>query len=163
MGSDFLQMSNTDIYVNQPILWVTQEIDFNSFPSNVEGLVGMGYTNIPNFLDLAYDTNQIDTPAFTLSIRSDSVNNSYLYYNELPENITPSPTYVNVVDSGYWQVGVVGVVVGGVDLSAYSVNVAVIDSGTSFFYVNADLFNQIQPRFFSNCDNTQQTPVCYCS
>jgi hypothetical protein len=54
MGSDVLQISNTNINVNQPILWVTQEIDFQSFPPFVAGLVGMGFTSSPNFLDLAY-------------------------------------------------------------------------------------------------------------
>lgn len=30
-----------------------------SFPGNVIGIVGMGFTDVPNFLDLAYDANQI--------------------------------------------------------------------------------------------------------
>jgi len=45
-------------------------------------------------------------------------------------------------------------------MSSLSSSVAVIDSGTSYFYVNADLFNQIVNTFFSNCNNTAPTPIC---
>jgi hypothetical protein len=48
-------------------------------------------------------------------------------------------------------------------MSSLSSSVAVIDSGTSYFYVNADLFNQIVNTFFSNCNNTAPTPICPCS
>jgi hypothetical protein len=36
------------------------------FPSGISGLVGMGYTTTPNFLDNAYSLNLIESPAFAL-------------------------------------------------------------------------------------------------
>lgn len=39
-----------------------------NFPSQIAGLVGMGYTTTPNFLDVAYQNNQIQSPVFTLMI-----------------------------------------------------------------------------------------------
>ena len=57
MGSDVLNIPNTNINVVQPFLWVTQEVNFDGFPSFVAGLFGMGFTTTPNFLDLAYQQN----------------------------------------------------------------------------------------------------------
>jgi len=38
-----------------------------TYPTDtVQGLVGMGFTDIPNFLDVAYQNNQIATAAFAL-------------------------------------------------------------------------------------------------
>jgi len=85
MGSDILKIPNatvTNITVDMPFLWVTQEVSFD-VPSFIAGLLGMGSTSIPNFLDLAYEQNQISTPTFTLSINSSNTA-SYLYYNNLP-------------------------------------------------------------------------------
>jgi len=51
-------------------------------------------------------------------------------------------------------------------MTSYAANVAVIDSGTSYFYVNDQLYNQIlsQPYFSnSNCEILDNTPYCYCS
>jgi len=39
-----------------------------TFPPQVQGLVGMGYTNIPNFLDVAYAQGLINSPVFALQI-----------------------------------------------------------------------------------------------
>lgn len=118
MGSDILQIpafATTNISVNQPFLWVTQEVNFNSLPIFIAGLLGMGVTNTPNFLDIAYQQNQIATPAFTLSIRSNtSTSSSYLYYNNIPQYIQNSTYYLPVVGSDYWSVQVVGVIVGGI-------------------------------------------------
>lgn len=46
----------------------------------VEGLVGLGYTNQPNFLDIAYQTGQIKTNVFALQLGPTSTQ-SNLYYN----------------------------------------------------------------------------------
>jgi len=53
MGSETLQVSNTTIDINQTILWANNIVGLN-FPDYIAGLVGMGFTNSPNFLDLAY-------------------------------------------------------------------------------------------------------------
>ena len=42
----------------------------------------------------------------------------------------------------YWGVRVTGVEVGGNSMSNFP-NLAVIDSGTSYFYISANLFNEI--------------------
>lgn len=68
-----------------------------------------------------------------------------------------------MVGNTYWQVNVLGVTVGGIDMTSLAANVAVIDSGTSYFYLNADLFNNIVNNFFSDCNNGLSTPECPCS
>lgn len=64
-GTDVLSVTGTGIDITAQYLWVTQESGMN-FPNQVQGLVGMGYTSTPNFLDVAYQNNQIQSPVFTL-------------------------------------------------------------------------------------------------
>jgi hypothetical protein len=65
-----------------------------NFPSGVSGLVGMGYTQTPNFLDLAYSANQITTPVFSLQLNLDTAT-SYLYYDGgLPSNISKQTIWI---------------------------------------------------------------------
>lgn len=53
--------------------------------------------------------------------------------------------------------------IGGVDMTAVSSSLAIIDSGTSYFYLNSQLFEQIKSTFFSDCVlNVQNVPVCSC-
>jgi len=54
----------------------------------------MGYTSIPNFLDLAYSANQINTPVFSLQLNL--VNEtSYLYYDGgLPSKISENTIWI---------------------------------------------------------------------
>ena len=47
-------------------------------------------------------------------------------------------------------------------MSSYSSDIAVIDSGTSYFYVNYGLYSQIIGNFFYNCQIIQGTPICPC-
>lgn len=68
-----------------------------------------------------------------------------------------------VVGNEYWQVNVLGVTVGGIDMTSSSANIAIIDSGTSYFYLNQQLFNNIINNFFQGCDNSLSTPECRCS
>jgi hypothetical protein len=70
---------------------------------------------------------------------------------------------VPVVGNEYWQVQVIGVYVGGIDMTSSAANVAVIDSGTSYFYMNQNLFTNIVNQFFTNCDNAAANPICYCN
>lgn len=39
-----------------------------NFPTNVVGIVGMSYSMIKNFLDIAYENGQIQTNTFTLQL-----------------------------------------------------------------------------------------------
>jgi hypothetical protein len=41
-----------------------------------------------------------------------------------------------VYGNNYWSVQVYQVEVGGIDMTDYASNLAVIDSGTSYFYIN---------------------------
>lgn len=52
-GTDILSITGTPILITAQFLWVKQDSGMG-FPSQVAGLVGMGYTSIPNFLDVAY-------------------------------------------------------------------------------------------------------------
>ena len=45
----------------------------------------------------------------------------------------------------------------------YVPNIAVIDSGTSYFYLPQDLFREIQQKYFKDCVYYQGIPVCSCS
>ena len=56
-----------------------------------------------------------------------------------------------------------GVSVGGMDLTSSAASIAIIDSGTSYFYLNQQLFNSIINNFFQGCDNSLSTPECMCS
>ncbi len=80
-GTDILAIAGTPINITAQFLWVTKD-SITNFPPQVAGLVGMGYTTIPNFLDVAYQQGQIATPAFALSIETVSQQQqSYIYYN----------------------------------------------------------------------------------
>lgn len=63
----------------------------------------------------------------------------------------------------YWAVQVNQVLVGGIDMSSYAANVAVIDSGTSYFYVNQELYSNILSNFFSSCNIFSTIVICSCS
>ncbi len=50
------------------------------FSGGVIGIVGMGFTSTPNFLDTAYQAGQIQTNVFSLNLLP-TTNNSIIYYN----------------------------------------------------------------------------------
>ena len=58
IGSDYVSVLNSPINVDNTVLFVFKEVDM-SFPGGILGLVGMGYTDVPNFLDNAYTAGQI--------------------------------------------------------------------------------------------------------
>jgi len=71
-GTDLIYVPETHINVSSSnILFVNNETNMN-FPSGVSGLVGMGYTQTPNFLDLAYSANLITSPVFSLQLNLDN-------------------------------------------------------------------------------------------
>lgn len=70
----------------------------------------------------------------------------------------------NVYGFGYWQLKVVGVYFGNDDLTSYSVDKAVIDSGTTLFYLNPVLYDKIYISYFSSsCKRKFGATVCPCS
>ena len=52
-GSDFVTLEDTNISARSPILWVNQEMEI-LFEPEISGIVGMGFSEFPNFLDTAY-------------------------------------------------------------------------------------------------------------
>jgi hypothetical protein len=54
-----------------------------NYPAPIMGLVGMGFTSTPNFLDVAYQNNEISSPVFALALTNTS-SQSILFYNQLP-------------------------------------------------------------------------------
>ena len=47
-------------------------------------------------------------------------------------------------------------------MTDYAADLAVIDSGTSYFYLNPSLFQNVINTFFSDCINVGGTPHCPC-
>lgn len=56
-----------------------------------------------------------------------------------------------------------GVSVGGIDMTSFSSHLAVIDSGTSYFYLNTNLFNNVISNFFSDCTLVSNVTSCPCT
>jgi hypothetical protein len=148
-GFDIFQIADSLIHINNTYLWVTSDTGMG-FPDAVQGLVGMGYTSVPNFLDIAHANGAIASPVFALEILSDT-EQSLVHYNELPEDITNDTFYEPVQNVGYWAVKVTGVNVGGMDLTNDDPKYAVIDSGTSWFYLNPTLYAAVVSNFFTDC------------
>lgn len=78
-GSDMLSISGTDIMVRNQILLVQNESNM-FFEGDIVGIIGMGYTSLPNFIDLAFKAGQIKTNTFILAIRQQP-DQSVLHYN----------------------------------------------------------------------------------
>lgn len=57
----------------------------------------------------------------------------------------------------------IGVYTNDTDLTQYASNIAIIDSGTSLFYLNTDLFNQFQTLYLQSCQNSTSYYLCNCS
>lgn len=163
-GSDYVSLSSTNINVKTGILWVTQEVDMSLTPPLI-GIVGMGFSSTPNFLDSAYQAGEISSPAFALSINETLNGQSTLYYNNIPENIVNSTIMVSQYGSGHWQVEILSVVIGGIDYTSSAANTAIIDSGTTLFYLNSNLYNAIILNFFTvNCSvKISGTAYCPCN
>jgi hypothetical protein len=72
--------------------------------NGVSGLIGMGYSKAPNFLDLAYSAGQISSPVFSLQLNLMN-ESSYLYYdNGLPSIIADNTIWVRLNSDENWQV-----------------------------------------------------------
>lgn len=63
----------------------------------------------------------------------------------------------------YWQVSVLEVTVGGIDMTGQAADNAVVDSGTSYFFLNPSLYNAVIEHFFvQRCISVQGVPHCTC-
>jgi hypothetical protein len=133
-----------------------------NFPGSVEGLVGMGYSNIPNFLDEAFEAGEISSSSFTLKLRNTSWDESEMYYDEIPYHILSNTTFVSVYGSGYWQVQLVGMYADDKDFTYAAAKTAIIDSGTTLFYLNQDLYDAISAAYLSECYKVEEVFVCDC-
>lgn len=90
------------------------------FSGGVIGIVGMGFTTTPNFLDTAYQAGQIQTNTFSLNLLP-TTNNSIIYYNEIPSEILSSTVYSPVVSgSGRWLLTLIGFYAGDIDMTQYA-------------------------------------------
>ena len=78
-GTDMLQIQGSAVNITAGYLWVTEEIDM-VYPDPIQGLVGMGFTSIKNFLDVAYEKGDIKSNVFALEIK-DEREKSYIHYN----------------------------------------------------------------------------------
>ena len=99
----------------------------------------MGFSSLPNFLDMAYQAGQIGTNTFVLQLIYDDVtenDTSILYYNDLPDEIEADTLFSSVVAQGYWQLYLVGMYEDDFDITYLASSYAIIDSGTSLFYLN---------------------------
>lgn len=85
VGSDMVTLVNTSINVKCNIIFADSVTGLN-LPIGIAGVIGMGFTSAqqsPNFLDLAYQQNQISTNTFALDLLNSS-SNSQLLYNSIP-------------------------------------------------------------------------------
>ncbi len=79
-------MNKTPISINGSILFATNSTaTFDN--TSVYGLVGMDYGSYPNFLDVAYQTNQISTPVFSLDLNYMNQTSLMYYNNGQPQKV----------------------------------------------------------------------------
>jgi hypothetical protein len=156
LGTDNIIVSQTNISLIGSILFGSN-ITGMGFPTSVSGLVGMGYSTIANFLDIAYQQSQIKSPVFSLDLNLNT-STSYLYYNNgLPTVVSQNTYWISQYQSGHWQVDLIGMFVGGVEFTSIASDSAIIDSGTSIFYLNQDLYSAVVQQFFTGPGCTQDT------
>lgn len=152
MGGDIVTVPGTPINGNNTIEWASNVSSgiFAGTP-DVQGLVGMDYGSYPNFLDTAYQNNQISTPIFSLELNYPN-QTSYLYYNNgLSPNISKKMSWVpiQITINEYWQTALTYVTLGNMNLTSTALSSVIIDSGTSAVVFNQNLYNAVVQNFFS--------------
>lgn len=103
VGSDYVTIVNTSINVKCSIVFA-DSVSGLSLPPGIVGVIGMGFTSIqqsPNFLDLAFQQNQISTNNFALNLLNSSVN-PQLLYNSNPQSTLSNFLSSPVVSNFYW-------------------------------------------------------------
>lgn len=129
----------------------------------LDGILGLGYSAKPNFLDNAAQSNQINSNIFALQIGSLG-NPSILYYNELPDFIEENNIYNPVISNQFWEVYIPNVKVGSFDYSYIASKKMIIDTGTSIMHFNPSLYKKLYSRFFSDCTiDSNKQPICPCT
>ena len=56
MGSDVITIDETNISIRNSVVYTSEDMNL---PNKIDGLLGMGYSSTPNFLDNAANENQI--------------------------------------------------------------------------------------------------------
>lgn len=67
IGSDVASLAHTNISNQCNLVFAFKVVNI-SLPNSVYGIAGMGFTNITNFLDIAWQNGQINSNTFTLSL-----------------------------------------------------------------------------------------------
>jgi hypothetical protein len=93
LGSDTITVGQTNISSTGLILFANNVSGMN-FPGTVLGLVGMGYTLTMNFLDQAFQNNQISTNVFSLQLRGNNATSLMYYNNGLPPLIKQNTYWI---------------------------------------------------------------------
>ena len=93
LGSDTITVGQTNISTTGLILFANNVSGMN-FPGTVLGLVGMGYTLTMNFLDQAFQNNQISTNVFSLQLRGNNETSLMYYNNGLPSLISQNTYWI---------------------------------------------------------------------
>lgn len=82
IGSDIVSIPDTAISTRSSIVWAHKKLNF-SF-EYLDGVLGLGFSSTPNFLDNAASSNQINSSVFSLQMGTMD-KPSILYYNRLPD------------------------------------------------------------------------------
>ena len=121
-----------------------------SLPPQISGILGMGYSSVPNPLDNAALQDQIASPVFSLQIRS-FTEESVLYFNMIPEDILEETSFVKNIGEHTWQIDINNLKVGQQDFSYFVSASMIIDSTINMIYFNRRLYDRLLNRYFKAC------------
>ena len=105
MGSDIVTVQGTPINGRWTIEFANNvSSGIFSVSSDIQGLAGMSYASTPNFIDVAFQNNEISTPVYALELNYPN-QTSYLHYNNglplsISEKISWAPQLSN--QNGAW-------------------------------------------------------------
>ena len=131
------------------------------FEPEISGIVGIGFSEFPNFFDTAYLQGQIDSPIFALHLHLES-ESSVIYYNQIPEVIVHNTYYVPIIGTGLWKVQLKGFLVDETDYSHYANKSLVLDSQLDWVNLNEDLFENIKEDYFKTCSYVEKMSNIEC-
>lgn len=137
-------------------------MDLPTYPY-IDGILGLGFSDKPNFLDNAAQNNQINSSIFALQMGGLG-QPSVLYYSELPSFLENSNIYVPVIGNQLWQVAIVNVRIQGFDYSNIMAKSMIIDTTTGLMYVNPSFYKKLIASYFSSCTiDANNKPICNCA
>ena len=149
MGSDVITIDETNISIRNSVVYTSEDMNL---PNKIDGLLGMGYSSTPNFLDNAANENQIESPIFSLQIRP-ITEESILFYNEIPSYIWDNTNFVENTGESTWQVELHNFKVQNDDFSYISPGHLIVDSTIDLIYFNNKLYTQLMNKYFKQCLN----------